>query len=46
LRALADEVYGKRSRYYVLSKSEFLTKAMAAADNVQSAMKETTAYVV
>jgi hypothetical protein len=46
IRALAEEVYGDRNRFVLLSKAEFLQKALTAADNVQSAMKETTANVV
>jgi hypothetical protein len=46
LRALTEEVYGKRSRFYVLSKSEFLDKALVATDTIQADMKETTAHVV
>jgi len=46
LRALAEEVYGNRNRYVLLSKSEFLDKSLAAADSILAAMKETTANVV
>lgn len=46
LRALADEVYGDRNRFFMLSKAEFLEKALDSADEIQNAMKETTAHVV
>ncbi len=46
LRALAEEVYGDRNRYVLLSKSEFLDKSLTAADAILAAMKETTANVV
>jgi len=46
MRALAEEVYGERNRYVMLSKSEFLDKTLSAADAILAAMKETTANVV
>jgi len=46
LRALTEEVYDDRTRYVLLSKSEFLDKSLAAADSILAAMKETTANVV
>lgn len=46
IRALAEEVYGSRNRYVMLSKSDFMDKSLAAADIILAAMKETTANVV
>lgn len=46
IRALAEDVYGDRNRFVMLSRSEYLDKTLAAADGILAAMKETTANVV
>lgn len=46
MRALTEEVYGDRSRYVMLSKSEFFDKIVTASDRILAEMKETTANVV
>jgi hypothetical protein len=46
IRALAEEVYGDRNRFVMLSRSEFLDKSLAAADSILATMKETTTHVV
>ncbi len=46
MRALTEEVYGDRTRFVLLSKSEFLDKVLSATSNIEGAMKETTAHIV
>jgi hypothetical protein len=46
VRALTEEVYGNKSRLFLLSKAEFFDKVSRATNNVQDAMKETTAHIV
>ena len=46
IRALVDEMYGEKNRFFNLTKAEALAKALEAKETILREMKLTTSHVV